>query len=72
MLGLGPFEFVIILIVVIIIFGASRLPQLGEALGKGIKNFKQATDEKSKPAALDVTPSQPDSEKQKDPSSPNR
>jgi len=41
MFGLGMPELLIILVIVIIIFGASRLPQLGEGLGKAIKGFKK-------------------------------
>ncbi|HJN02521.1 MAG: twin-arginine translocase TatA/TatE family subunit [Nitrospinota bacterium] len=41
--GMG--ELFIILIMVLIIFGAGKLPQIGDALGKGIKNFKKATKE---------------------------
>ncbi len=40
--GLGMSELVIILLIVIVIFGASRLPQLGKGLGEGIKNFKNS------------------------------
>ncbi len=40
-LGFG--EIVIILLVVLLVFGPSKLPQLGEALGKGIRSFKRAT-----------------------------
>lgn len=39
-LGLG--ELVIILLIVVVIFGASRLPQLGKGLGEGIRNFKDS------------------------------
>ena len=41
MFGLGMPELIIILIIVLVIFGASRLPQLGEGLGKAIKGFKK-------------------------------
>lgn len=41
MFGLGHGELLIILLIVLIIFGASRLPQLGEGLGKAIKGFKK-------------------------------
>jgi len=40
---IGIWELLIILLIVILIFGASRLPELGKGIGKGIKNFKDAT-----------------------------
>lgn len=40
MFGLGSQELFLVLLVVVVLFGAKRLPQLGEALGKGIRNFK--------------------------------
>ncbi len=39
----GIWELVIILVIVIIIFGVGKLPELGGALGKGIREFRQAT-----------------------------
>jgi sec-independent protein translocase protein TatA len=46
-LGLGPLELVIILLVLVMLFGASRLADLGGSLGKGIKEFRRevASDE---------------------------
>ncbi len=41
MFGLGSQELIIILVIVVVLFGAKRLPQLGAGLGKGIKNFKK-------------------------------
>ena len=38
----GPMELFIILLIVIVVFGARKLPQIGEGLGKGIKNFKRS------------------------------
>lgn len=38
---LGVQELLIILLIVLVIFGASKLPQLGKGLGEGIKNFKK-------------------------------
>ena len=40
-IGIGVPELLVILAIVILIFGASRLPELGKGLGKGIKNFKE-------------------------------
>ena len=40
MFGLGTTELIIILVLVLIIFGAGKLPQVGGALGKGLRNFK--------------------------------
>jgi sec-independent protein translocase protein TatA len=37
----GPTELLLILLIVVIIFGARRLPELGKGLGEGIKNFKK-------------------------------
>ena len=46
MLGrVGIPELVIILMIIILIFGANRLPEIGRGIGKGIKNFKDSTRE---------------------------
>jgi sec-independent protein translocase protein TatA len=50
MFGLGTTELLLILAIVVIIFGASKLPEIGSGMGKAIKNFKKASDE------IDVTP----------------
>ena len=39
---LGPQELILIFLIVIVIFGARRLPELGKSLGEGIKNFKRS------------------------------
>ncbi|MCC7186252.1 MAG: twin-arginine translocase TatA/TatE family subunit [Acidobacteria bacterium] len=41
--SIGLPELLIILFIVILVFGASRLPELGKGIGKGIRNFKDAT-----------------------------
>ncbi len=46
MFGIGIPELLIILVIIMVIFGAGKLPEIGAGLGKGIKNFKKATMEK--------------------------
>jgi len=41
----GPQELIIILLIVLVLFGASKLPQLGKGLGQGIRNFKSGLNE---------------------------
>ena len=53
MFGLGMPELLVILVIILIIFGAGKLPQIGAGLGKGIRNFRKATKE---PDSIDVTP----------------
>jgi sec-independent protein translocase protein TatA len=52
MFGLGFQEILLILVILVLIFGASRIPELGKGLGEGIKNFKKsmkAGEEEKKP-----------------------
>lgn len=53
MFGLGMQELIIILVIVLVLFGASRLPEIGKGIGQAIRNFKKATTE---PEEIDVTP----------------
>jgi sec-independent protein translocase protein TatA len=54
MMGLRLPELLIILVVLLLVFGANKIPQLGDALGKGIRNFKKASDHDDD--AIDVSP----------------
>ena len=49
MFGLGTTEMMIILVLVLIIFGAGKLPQVGGALGKGLREFKGGVSGADKP-----------------------
>lgn len=53
MFGIGIPELLIILVIVLVIFGANKLPEIGAGMGRAIKNFKKATNE---PEEIDVTP----------------
>lgn len=46
MFGFGMPELIVILVIVLVVFGAGRLPEIGAALGKSIRNFKKASDGK--------------------------
>jgi sec-independent protein translocase protein TatA len=46
-MGLGIPELIVIILLIVLMFGASRLPEIGRGLGKGIRNFKDATREGS-------------------------
>ena len=48
MFGIGMPELIIILVIIIIIFGAGKLPEIGAGMGKAIRNFKGATTEPEK------------------------
>ncbi len=58
MLGLGPGELVVVLIIALVIFGPGKLPDVGNALGKSIREFRKATsevtEELSKPARVEA------------------
>jgi sec-independent protein translocase protein TatA len=42
MFGIGLQELIIILVIVVLLFGATRLPQIGAGIGEGIRNFKKS------------------------------
>jgi len=53
MFGMGIGELLVILVIVLIIFGAGKLPEIGSGLGRGIRSFKR---EVNKPDEIDITP----------------
>ncbi len=68
MFGLGTQELLIILVLVMIIFGAGKLPQVGKSLGQGLRNFKKGvneTDDDIEEGQVEEIP-QKDGDKKKD------
>jgi sec-independent protein translocase protein TatA len=59
-------ELLLVLIIVLIVFGAGKLPQLGEGLGKAIKGFKKTVHE---PEPQEITEVQPDASRRSEASS---
>ena len=53
MFGIGMQELLLILIVVLLIFGANKLPEIGGGLGRAIRNFRRAS---SEPDEIDIPP----------------
>ena len=46
--GLGPWELGIILVIILIVFGANRLPGIGASIGQALKNFKKSIQDKDR------------------------
>ncbi|GFO67675.1 Sec-independent protein translocase protein TatA [Geomonas limicola] len=60
MFGFGMPELIVVLVIVLVVFGAGRLPEIGGALGKSIRNFKKASNGKEE---IEIKPGRPDDEK---------
>ncbi|MFZ3209112.1 MAG: twin-arginine translocase TatA/TatE family subunit [Geobacteraceae bacterium] len=60
MFGFSMPALIIILVIVLVIFGAGKLPEIGSALGKSIKNFKRASDGKDE---IEINPRKEDESK---------
>jgi sec-independent protein translocase protein TatA len=58
-MGIGPSELWIILIIIIILFGGSKIPEIMKGLGKGIKEFKKAKDDMGDDDASKKEPKDP-------------
>lgn len=57
MFGLGMGELLVVLVIVLVVFGAGRLPEVMGSLGKGVQSFKRGLKE---PPEIDVTPTDPE------------
>ena len=64
MFGLGFGELLVILLIVLVVFGAGRLGEIGEGLGRSIRSFRK---EMQKPDEIDVTPKRDPADKDKGP-----
>jgi len=60
MFGFGMPELIVVLVIVLVVFGAGRLPEIGGALGKSIRNFKKASNGKDE---IEIKPGRPEDEK---------
>jgi sec-independent protein translocase protein TatA len=69
MFNLGGWEWVILLVIVLIIFGGSRLPGLFKALGQGVKEFREASKDESSDA---VTPAEKPAAPPEEPKAPDK
>jgi len=69
MFGMGPWELALIFLVVLLLFGAKRLPDIAQGMGKGIREFKKAvkdTQGEIKSSIKDIESDNKDSEEKKD------
>lgn len=55
--NLGPTELIIVLVIVLVIFGAGKIADIGGALGKGVKDFRASVKEEASDAEEEETPS---------------
>ncbi len=55
MFGLSPWEMGIILLIVLLVFGAKRVPEIGRALGKGIREFRTSVEGKGDTSSESTT-----------------
>jgi len=58
-MGIGTTELIVVLVIVLLVFGSTKLPQLGDGLGRAIKNFKRSVNNQNE---LDVSPKQQNKE----------
>ena len=64
MFGIGMPELIVIMIIILVIFGAGKLPEIGRGIGEAIRNFRKSSTE---PPEIDVTPKKEEkSEEKKD------
>ncbi len=62
MFGIGMPELIIILIIILVIFGAGKLPEIGRGIGEAIRNFRKSSTE---PQEIDITPKKEEKKEEK-------
>ena len=70
MFGLGPVELILILVIIVMLFGVGKMPELFGAVGKGVREFRKNAEEPT-PPAQPVQP-QPQPQPQQQPQQPLR
>lgn len=53
---IGPEKLILLAVIILLLFGAKRLPEIGQSLGKGIREFKRSVSDASSPHAADTPP----------------
>ena len=54
--NVGPWELIILLVVLLLVFGAKRLPEIGRSMGKGMREFKDSVTGKDSPGEIESPP----------------
>jgi len=54
-MGIGTWQIIVILVIVLLLFGGKKIPELAQGLGKGLKNFKDAVKEDEKKESIEGT-----------------
>jgi sec-independent protein translocase protein TatA len=60
--NVGPWELILIFLIVLLIFGANRIPEIARGLGKGIRDFKRALQDVDETPRKDAPPADPKAE----------
>ena len=68
--GIGIWELVILMVVLLLVFGAKRLPEMGRSIGHGMREFKDAVTGKDEPEKTELTPPPPAPESAAPPPAP--
>lgn len=68
--NIGPGELLLLLVIILVIFGPGRLPEIGNAVGKGIREFRKAASDVTEATRLDAPPATPATPSPTEPAAP--